>query len=166
MSTTKRNIYIGTIVLAGLALLVDRALFGGAATAPADATAVEPSAAASESSVTAPAREPVPRIRFPEGLAAYASDSLPRDPFAAPQAVPDRVDASARQPQRAITQAEFAARHTLSAVMARASDSLAIVDGVVLRVGDSIEGCDVIGIEPRRVRFACPGREVELELRR
>lgn len=164
MSSTKRNIYLGMIGLAALALLVDRMLLGGAATTPADALAVPPVPAASGVASAGAGRDPVPRIRFPEGLTAYATGSLPRDPFAPPLAVPVRVAASAETPQSAITPADFAARHALSAVMSGSSGSVAVVDGVVVRVGDSVEGCDVIGIEPRRVRFSCGGRDVELSL--
>lgn len=165
MSTTKRNIYLGLIGLAGLALLVDRVLLGGATTAPAEAAAVQPVSSASGAEPAASVRDPVPRIRFPEGLVSYASGALPRDPFAPPLAAADRVAVDAKAPQRAITQADFAARHTLSAVMSGSSDSVAVVDGVVVRAGDSVDGCDVIGIAPRRVRFSCVGVDVELALR-
>jgi len=60
----------------------------------------------------------------------------------------------------------FAARHRLTAVLSQPSGDLAVVDGLLLRIGDSVEGLRLSVIEKDAVVFEGDGKSVRLPLAR
>lgn len=58
----------------------------------------------------------------------------------------------------------FASRHKLTAVLSQEAGDIAVVDGVLLRVGESIEGIELIKVEPDGVIFRSGETEIRLTL--
>lgn len=60
----------------------------------------------------------------------------------------------------------FAARHKLTAVLSQPSGDLAVVDGLLLRIGDTVESLRLSVIEKDAVVFDGEGKSVRLPLAR
>ena len=60
---------------------------------------------------------------------------------------------------------ELKDRFRLRGIVRAPGDALAVVNGAVVRVGDRIDGAEVIAIEPRRVRLRVGVGEFYLALR-
>ena len=60
----------------------------------------------------------------------------------------------------------FAARHRLTAVLSQPSGDLAVVDGLLLRLGDSVEGLTLAVIEKDGAVFEGDGKSIRLPLAR
>ena len=60
----------------------------------------------------------------------------------------------------------FLTRHKLTAVLSQPSGDLAVVDGALLRVGDTVEGLRLSTIEKDGVIFEAEGKQIRLPLAR
>jgi len=60
--------------------------------------------------------------------------------------------------------ADFVARHHLDAVLVQESLKIAILDGVWVRMGESIDGCVLTEIVGHKVRFRCRDGDTSLAL--
>ncbi len=60
----------------------------------------------------------------------------------------------------------FASRHKLTAVLSQPSGDLAVVDGLLLRIGESVEGLRLTKIENDGVIFEIDGKIIRLPLAR
>lgn len=60
----------------------------------------------------------------------------------------------------------FLTRHKLTAVLSQPSGDLAVVDGALLRVGDTVEGLRLSVIEKDGVVFEAEGKQIRLPLAR
>ena len=167
MTRRKKRIYAAILALAGSALLLDRVmLVGPPQAASADNVAHRSLSALGVQTPTArtPPLAPTP---FPE---LPLHDTLPRhlrDVFA-PAALaqnallgPEQEDAipaidSRRGETGAVQPERFEEDHRLLAVMISDHVTVAVVDDRWLRVGDSLDGCELVEISGTGVSFRCP----------
>jgi hypothetical protein len=100
-----------------------------------------------------------PRPAFAEGR------TLQKDPFARP-ALSDLQQRSARRPAggaRAVAQP--APKLNLQAVMAAGESSIANVDGVMVRLGDTIQGYRLVAVHDRAATFEKNNAQFTLTVR-
>lgn len=159
--TRKKKILYGAILgLGGMAMLMDRMSAGE--TGPDSASA---STSATLSGVSAEGEQDVilsvAAAPFPRGLPPIEFDSV-RDIFA-PLHSADGMGIGGGTAGGGSTPAEtapsaraFEASHKLNGVMTGGANAVAIVDGLWLQVGDTLEGCKVAAISSDGVTFACP----------
>jgi len=60
----------------------------------------------------------------------------------------------------------FASRHKLTSVLSQEAGDIAVVDGILIRVGETIEGVELIKVEPDGVIFRSGDTEIHLTLAR
>lgn len=70
------------------------------------------------------------------------------------------------RPDASGTTGGFAARHRLTAVLSQPGGDLAVVDGLLIRVGDSVEGLRLMAIEKDGAIFEGEGKQLRLPLAR
>ncbi len=158
-------LYVVILGVAGVGLAVDTFILR--ADAGTVAVTTENQADAQTSSVGAPKvmvkNEPLGE-RFDEAMALLASPAFRRlDGFSKPN-----LDSS--EPVQS-TEGEsvgvgFASRHRLTAVLSQPSGDLAVVDGLLLRIGEKVEGLRLTKIENDGVYFESEGKTIRLPLAR
>ena len=170
----KKRIYLGVIGLCGIALLVDRLVVTQGVSAPAKALAdvrgpiLQPSGARAVKKTVS-----IPELPFPRMLKPMDPAATFRDLFAPPdnsgrygragnargqRGTESRGDASATNRQA------FLAGYHLKAVLDDPGLKIAIVDGLWVRVGQSVGGCRLTRVEGTTACFACPDGEAVLIL--
>lgn len=87
-----------------------------------------------------------------------------------------RLDAFSEPAEEIVLQAEsensthqgtgFASRHQLTAVLSQPSGDIAVVDGRLLKIGDTVEGIELIKIETDGAIFKLGEQEIRLPLDR
>ena len=177
MKLNKRR--ITSVCLAGLALsalLVDRlALRGGGDLGPSTAEADQELPRSAPEPTPGESAEPcaAPSTTIDGLLAGYDNVNPRRDPFVLSEAMRAALEAAAAQqeeaqdahPQPKATPAdEFAAVHRLEAVLISESGQLAIVDGRPIRVGESLDGFRLAGVEPLAANFERGDQRVRLSI--
>jgi len=176
MNVTKNKIYLMVLGLAGLALLVDRVFLSGDDGTPQSASAGD--LALPRANSLAPAEEhaeaaPIPELPFPRAVERFAGKATTRDVFA-PPALPGRAEAEdapenqaehARHPASAdaVGRAAFADRYRVTAIVHDEGLKIAVIDGRWLRLGATLDGCELIRIERRSAHFKCYDGEAILE---
>jgi hypothetical protein len=118
----------------------------------------------------------VPELPFPRGAESFFEPAaLSEDLFMPPPAiwVDDAVQAGTdkgesglqggNSPEKA-TRAIFVSSHRLEAVIVEKRLRIAVVDGVWLRVGQSLDGCRLMDILGSEVRFGCKDGEAVLKV--
>jgi len=167
MTSKKKRLYVGLMLTGAAALFCDRFLLSRA-TGPEIAEAVDfVGDQLLERSLQSPsASAPIPELPFPRDLRAWDPGEPVRDLFSTPSArqgpdsgAPDKSGAGERGEA-----ATFAARHSLNGVLIVGRARRAVVDEKVVEVDDVIEGCKVVDIEERKVRFVCTDGEAALTL--
>lgn len=159
--TRERKILCGVMAIGLLALVIDRATGGGGADpqSPAadgsDAAVVQPAAA-----ITSP--RPTPALANPAAtcpaanaslstrIAALAKSDVPagsrraafRDPFHIPKPWADNL----APPRIPTPSAAARVEHRLTAVVLDGRRSRAVIDGSLLRVGQSVSGYTLVGV--------------------
>ena len=179
MTKRKKTIYAAILALGAAALLIDRLLsppsvqLAAASDRPLTALGVEtpeaPAASVAAAPVPAPRRRPSERSEdspflpvrdlfattdtVRTALLGVPDDPLSPNPLSGPGGLADVA-----------TAAIFEQEHRLTGVMVRAAGfsprgdlSIAVVDGVWLRVGDTLDGCKLIDITGAGVSFQCAG---------
>ena len=145
MKWSMRQKVLLSALAAGLGLLAFDLLNG----APAEAEAVEDAAALAVAPSAQGKFEPprLPKISLASKLAAVRKEDAPTtDPFSAGQLpAPPPPPPPAREDPEAKARA-FERSHTLTAVMLTHKGSVAMINGKVLRVGQQIDGYQIIGI--------------------
>jgi len=159
-------------MLGALALLVDRCVLSESVTAPPDAAAVErPTVRPVRPDPPNPAAVSIPELPFPRNLPRFDARADIRDLFSASSA--DLAGSTAdkgrrRSPRDAdptwSDSATFVSRHHLQGAMLQDRLKIAIVDGVWVRIGESIDGCELTDVAGNKVRFACYDGPAELIL--
>lgn len=172
MTQRKRRTYVLVVALGLGAIAVDRLVLRPDAT-PADARAGEPAALLDQTVATgtAGAALSIPELPFPRDLPSLNTNRPFRDLFARKSA--DQADAASTSqnsiadvgPDRPSDSATFVAQHRLEAVMSNAGLKIAVVNGVWLRVGQSIGECKLVTIDSTRAHFVCRNDEAVLDLR-
>ena len=171
----KHKLYVGIMALAAAALLTDRLLLQPGQTGPAQAQAAavptaRPAGRAADQAAS-PAGTAAAATSVSDRLAA-ASGSVSRD-FAALRDVfqPSASWLAVLQggksgPAQGAPPAEvFRQRRRLSAVMVDTDGGLAVVDRRLVKVGEQIDGFELISVAAKSATFAAPdGAHVELVL--
>ncbi|MCA9274089.1 MAG: hypothetical protein KDA31_13715, partial [Phycisphaerales bacterium] len=84
------------------------------------------------------------------------------DGFAKPKAeVSSSIASDSKSPMGG-----FGSRHKLTAVLSQPSGDLAVVDGLLLRIGDSVEGLRLVTIEKDGAVFEGDDKSIRLPLAR
>ena len=147
MLKTKKHAYAAVMVLGGAALVVDRCILTPSATMPASVAASDrsPRAGIRPPTVTpAPPDAPlsIPELPFPRGLPPWDPRAPIRDLFA-PHSEENATD-KARSTNAADagkgTCAAFVKEHHLDAVLLQERLKIAIIDGVWMRIEESVAG--------------------------
>lgn len=159
----KRWIYVGTLALAVIGFVVDQVFLAE----PENASAAEPlqlvkkTAVASNtpSATEEPGGEVDPTLDRLEQL----PEAVPgRDVFSLSGAFLDRQKKLEEEAAQAAKAAEipkvdptetFAEQHTLQTTMVSRNLSLAVIDGKMVRVGDTLDGFRLVQIDSYRVKF-------------
>ena len=160
--------------LAVTALLVDRFVLHGERSLGPSAAKADQGAPLSAPTPGEP-EEPLiaPKSTIDERLAAYDAVNPRRDPFVLSEAMRATLKAAAEQQEEAqeahgqpeSTPAdEFAAAHQLEAVLISETGQLAIVDGRPIRVGESLDGFRLAGVETLAAVFERDGQRVRLSI--
>lgn len=164
MNNRKRTIYAGILILGALALLTDRLLYGpsvqpaAAAGRSLSALGVETSVAPTVSVAAAP---------FPDALPAQGPLEHLRDIFTPTERAQiallgisaDRDPRTGRLRRGGapdvVTAEKFQQNHRLTAVLVGKESSFAIVDDNWLRVGDTLDTCELTEITGTGASFKC-----------
>lgn len=170
----KKRIYLGVIGLCGIALLVDRLVVSEGASAPAEALAdvrgpnLQPSDAdAGKKTVS------IPELPFPRMLKPMDPAEPIRDLFAPPDKSGDSGRVGNARGQSGTGSAgdasptnrlAFLAGYHLKAVLDDPRLKIAIVDGLWVRIGQTVGGCRLTKVEGPRACFACSDGEAVLTL--
>ncbi|MHC4518138.1 MAG: hypothetical protein ACYTAS_06090 [Planctomycetota bacterium] len=140
---------------------------------PKSAPASEPGAFVDSYTAPAPEGETAPAASRAQTVArrldaAWSDKNLrleaPRNLFALPESW-DRNSASgnAARPRRTAT-ASFAAAHTLEAIIIDAEGQRALIDDRLVRLGESLDGYELVGVNKESVIFERDGERIEFRL--
>lgn len=174
MSTAKRKAYAVTIVAGLLALVGERLFRSGATDTPAPASASERSSntavpAAAVRPGHTPDVEPAGFPKVPAELELRFAGS-PRDPFAIEKPVRRLLgsmegDADGGAGNAAQHSAEaFVSGHKLSAVMRAGDVAIAVVDGELVRPGQTVDGWTLQQIQGSVAVFQCGDKTTRLTM--
>ena len=120
-------------------------------------------AAASTSSRTLPVQTEPLGTQFDNAAAPLEPPAFRRlDGFAKPKL--EVIQSAA--PEKASPTGAFATRHKLTAVLSQPSGDLAVVDGLLLRIGDTVEGLRLVKIEKDAAVFEGDEKSIRLPLAR
>ncbi len=172
MSPKKKKTYLAIVGVMGSGLIVDRFMLADSATAPQAAEAIPLDVVNGLNDTDALTKTQIPGVPFPKNIPTFGSGFVLRDVFVKPGGSHDPSDNTARTgaglrkialPQN-LTREEFAEAHTLTAVFSDQGVEIAVVDEKWLRVGQSITGCELTGVEGEKARFQCRDGESSLEI--
>ncbi len=165
MNAAKRRVYLTAFLIAVLGLVLDRFMIGvpreSAAGLALDPDDIE---AGPESYVRL--RHLALQVVFPESFPEVDWSRRPRDPFDLPPDIAARRDQRlaggrvtetprrVRGPGEAPRMAEFLRKHQLNGVFV-GDGARAIIDGVILEVGKSHDGAELIEVRGNRAAFRC-----------
>ena len=179
--TKKRRLQLnlGVMALALGALAVDKLVLHerpGAGPEPVDAAALAEEASGLGTGAQAQGGKVDDRASvsgLDRRLAEFDTVDPQRDPFQMSQAMLARMQAPAAQetepvntppgPDRPSTE-EFQSRHRLDAVLVSGGASLAVVNGLTVHLGESVDGFTLLSVEDRSAMFARGTDRVTLTL--
>jgi hypothetical protein len=176
---TSRRVWLGLLVVAVGALLVDKLYLGSEAPAPAEAasarrgpTPAPPTAAAPSPQPAEPAPPPGPGdLPLADRLEALAGeqpiDTIDmRDAFALSDVWHSELTVE-EAPEIGPTPGErFVSGHRLTSVLLGGKRSLAVVDGRAVRLGQALEGFTLVEVTAETAVFASDEERVELRINR
>ena len=176
MSSQKKRLYLAFLLLGAVALMLDRFVFSGGVTGPETAIASTGQTGATPIPGIAGDEKPsipIPKLRFPVGLTPVGPDWSIRDLFLPPTlraqwesgSATDEKNASGPEtrPDRA-GRDEFYSRHRADGVIEHERLTLAIVDGLWMQIGQTLDGCRLEEASENEVRFECFDGEVVLRV--
>ena len=173
---SKNRIYAAILILGAVALAVDRFIMPEGVSTPAVAVAADqpPRTGEVKSAPKGPSPMQVPELPFPRGLEAFDGQGAIRDLFAPPtysdadtaESATDKDGSkSGKDADRGRAQsANLVTQHDLDGVLIHERLRIAVVDGVWLRIGDSIDGCTLAAVAGRTAQFTCSDGEAVLEV--
>ena len=172
MKLSKKQIMYGSVLAAaGVAWAIDAAFFGPPAAAGAAQTTTDGSVAAATKQVAGDVAvgdgaEHLLTMRLQKWATDHsASLSDMSDVFQPPVVAKPSVVQSLPQTQPAEDPAlVFNRRHRLIATVLDGAGGYALIDGQVLRVGQAIDGAQLIGLTPRQARFSSADRTFYVQL--
>jgi hypothetical protein len=157
--TNEQKIYVAVLGVAVAALLIDHAYSG-----PHSASAA-PSALSAHTAVQPEPMIPVESPSLNEGMIASKLKAIP--PFDLNQICdafsPSKIWADSVQPQSARPD-QFETSHKLSAVLSSHNGGGAIVNGELVRVGETVDGFKLMGVGARSAVFSKGTLRVDLNL--
>ena len=176
MTSAKKKTY-GIMIGVGLCgLLADRLLRSGQRMAtPSPAAAAEthlPPASSGSPQGDLAGLSAVTVMPFPSDFPPLADPAASRDPFEisaaaleklTPPAPAAETPAGAGVDVRSLAEA-FQANHRLSAVLRVGGSRIAVLDGMVMTEGQTLDGCELSHIAARGARFECADGEATLTL--
>jgi hypothetical protein len=172
--TMRKKAFLAVGAVALLALMVDRAFLNGDRTGPKTGQAAVGQGLDPAGRYAAPNRPEVakaspPRLTLPGRLAracsARAAPAGIRDAFAMPASWAAELRAEVATSKPAVPVGEtFRARHRLTAVMVDSAGGQAIVDGRLLKVGQTLDGFVLSSVQMRTAVFTNDEGSVELRL--
>lgn len=148
------------------ALVVDRIIFPSA-NVPASALAQDENAgdAVLAATLGSAGAGSIPDLPFPRTPAALGPKQTSRDLFAPfGESIATAVKADNHVAYRTSLHAEFAATHSLQAVLIQGDNQCAVINKKVLRTDDSVGGCTITAIGAREVQVRCPDGDAILRL--
>ncbi len=179
MQLRRKKIYLALLAVGGAALLIDRLVLTGSATAPSAALAQ------ARSGDTANARgspgkgshaSSIPEIPFPRDMAAFDPQSFLPDLFAPPGS---RLRGDSRSPTadngysgrssgrgELASSATFSIRHRLDGVLEHPRLKIAVIDGRPVRPGEEIDGCTLESVSGNEASLRCHDDSVVLKVSR
>jgi hypothetical protein len=176
ISRRRKRACFTVMVVAGLALAVDRLVLTDVSMDPQSVLARQTDAGSEKTASLSAAEAPmlsIPELPFPRGLEpTYDASRLIRDLFALPEVVREGManagadkdgpnSAGQGRPEEA-NRATFVSLHRLDGVIIQARLRIAIVDGVWMRIGQSLDGCALKVIAGNEVRFSCSDGDAAL----
>ncbi len=178
ISRRKKQLYLGVVLLGGIALAVDRLILPAGVTEPAEATASVSQSASGAGDNTGPTSGEtfsIPEVPFPRGVMPLSPDAKMRDLFVplARRSFGDPLNSSADNGRDGSTEDEaagrlssaaFVSQHSLQGVMVNPRLKIAIVDADWLRLGEVIDGCTLSDIDGGAARFECFDGEAVLSV--
>ena len=168
----RKRAYLMVLAVGALALAVDQCVLTSGGTEPSTAIAANsglPVAGPSPGATAEPARS-IPELPFPRGLKSTSGQMPIRDLFFPPNLAGTRgsarlaADKGRRNASDSVGRAMFVTRHRLDGVMALQRLRIAVVDGAWIRVGDSLDGCELTDVSGNEARFECADGEATLEV--
>jgi hypothetical protein len=178
MSRKRKRTYFAVMIVGGLALVVDRCVPSDGTLDPVAAVARvpgdSPTPASARPGETPPASS-IPELPFPRDIELYDPDSPIPDLFTPPESVlpRDATDGAAGKATQdgerntsvvGAARATFRLKHRLTGVLIDERLRIAIVDGMWVRVGQSLDGCVLSAVSGNQARFACHDGESVLEI--
>jgi hypothetical protein len=171
MKLSKKQIIYGSVLAAaGVAYAIDAAFFGP----PAAARAAQVSAEGAATTSSKPIADEIAPLAGPEHLltsrlqkwATDHSSSLAEmsDVFQPPVVAKPTVVTSAHQTPPEDPILAFNRRHRLIAIVLDGSAGYALIDGQVLRIGQTVDGAKLIGLTRRQAQFSNAGRTFDVPL--
>lgn len=182
-TSRERNILIAVLSLAGLGLMIDRAVIGSDVTGPAESSAgvmdsltpdpasllIAPDQAdhATRANATAqPAESLAQRLRqiadapssSPDDTLAVRDAFQPAPSWAAPDPGPDGGDTAA------LAAEAFKRDHKLDAVLVTGDRRYAVVNGRTIYVGQTVQGYRLLAVRERSAEFQADGVHVSLSI--
>jgi hypothetical protein len=170
MDARKKKRYLLVIGLSGVGLIADRMIPAGSPEVPAAARAAPTGPIVK----TAPSElQLIPKLPFPRSLRTWDRPADIRDFFLPPQ-VENNATINGRFPDKTLSvkissrvenetkRQSFASRHVLHAVMVNGSLRMAIVDGIWVREGETLDGCKLERISNNQALFSCYAGHVTL----
>lgn len=177
MTKRRRTVYLGLMVVGGMALAVDRCVLSDGAITPeqamaldADRVSVHPAIPATTSTMSV-----VPVVPFPAGIDSYDPRSPLRNIFLPrsldkrvgdAEAAPDKHGRNSRgsRDKTNVSSEVFTSTHRLIGVMLYDGLRIAIVDGLWLRIGQHVDGCVLQNVAGNQAQFRCGDEEAVLRV--
>lgn len=161
MNAKKKKIYGGVFGLAALGLLLDQVVLQSS---PEEAEATQQSIDVNSVVGETPRALmiSVEAAPFPQTQSDNDSKDLLRDPFEMTDKIRhDMLGISVGGKQGSAGKAvasgieEFVQKHRLNGVMTGGSSLIAVVDGALLKIGDTLDGCELKTVRSTAVEFSC-----------
>ena len=170
MTPRKRRIYIALVVMGTAAFLLDRFML-----APVAQTAVARPSNLSDLGIDSQGSAPVDvaNTPFPRRLPRIDFHLKIRDAFAITPETQvklfngqrlDGLDSGSRGKPRIARAKEFKQSHKISAVLISSTETVVVVSGRWLHVGDSMDGCTLQSVHETSATFDCAGQAVRLSV--
>jgi hypothetical protein len=164
----QRRVFAGVLAVAGAALVADRVFFGAAPLGVETAEATQEGGPAKAAAATPAQSAAVPGVMLSQRLESFRDRATDADPFVSPLvtlAAVEPADIEEQSPTPVFDAAAWAGGRRLTAVLNGRSGSVAMIDGKVYRVGDTLDGLTLVRIESQVALFEGDGAAAELSVR-
>ncbi len=174
MSPKRKRRYTAVMITGAVALVVNQCIPSDGTLDPVTAVARTPGDSLTPASARpgeTPPPSSIPELPFPRDIEPYDADSPIPDLFTPPESVVARGAAGEATPDGGqktsvvgAARETFRLKHRLNGVLIDERLRIAIVDGMWLRTGQSLDGCVLSAVSGNEARFACHDGESVLEI--